>query len=267
MLILARREPNPQYKNGCCSVRNPCPKHRIVAHRYRVGSRFVFDLNSERLDELHRLAQHRYGDTLPDNDEGERFVFVMAHHIGEPNRVREFLDNIAPWYDEDDADRLIKSVAQKCLRWKTDTLASPKWLNVSYAERQRLGLRTIGAFDMPKKERAALRRGNARERRRELKRRRRRANGMRPRVQYETESLSRTKPWETAGVSRATWYRRRETSVGPPILSSRHGDRLVSHAVPAAPPQTRGQGDVAFIVIHSDRAATSAERAAMRARS
>jgi hypothetical protein len=259
-----------QFRNGCCSARHPCPAHREIAHRYRAGSRFVFDLNSERRDELIHLAHARYGDALPDNDEGERFACVMAHHISEPNRVRAYLDAAAPWYDEDDADKLIKSVARKPYRWTADTLASAKWLNVSYEERQRLGLRTIGAFDMPKKEREALRRKDYRERKRELKRRRRRANGMRPRAQYEAESLSRTKPWETAGMSRATWYRRRETSVGPPILSSRHGDRLVSHAVPAAPPPpTRGEGNIAgagkdrsaFRVIVSDRRATASEMA------
>lgn len=30
-----------------------------------------------------------------------------------------------------------------------------------------------------------------------------------PRHEYEANSLSRNKPWETVGVSRATWYRQR----------------------------------------------------------
>lgn len=29
-----------------------------------------------------------------------------------------------------------------------------------------------------------------------------------PREQYLAESLSRTRPWEKLGISRATWYRR-----------------------------------------------------------
>lgn len=30
-----------------------------------------------------------------------------------------------------------------------------------------------------------------------------------PRAEYEANSAERTRPWETEGVSRATWYRRR----------------------------------------------------------
>jgi predicted DNA-binding transcriptional regulator YafY len=29
-----------------------------------------------------------------------------------------------------------------------------------------------------------------------------------PRVAYEANSISRAKPWEAFGISRATWYRR-----------------------------------------------------------
>jgi hypothetical protein len=163
------------FKNGCCSARHLCPRHRAIADRYR-RKRKHFDYNTKRLDELERLAKHRYGGTLP-----ECFAYV------------------------------IQTVANG-RRWKSDTLASPKWLNVSYAERQALGLMTIGAFDVPKKEREALRRERYRPRKRTLDRayrqRRRRANGAKPRAQYEAESASRTKPWLAAGFRcRRTWER------------------------------------------------------------
>ena len=35
----------------------------------------------------------------------------------------------------------------------------------------------------------------------------------RTREEYETNSLTRTKPWERMGISRRTWYRRRTTLV------------------------------------------------------
>ena len=35
-----------------------------------------------------------------------------------------------------------------------------------------------------------------------------RAAGSIERAEYESQSLNRQKPWETEGVSRATWYRR-----------------------------------------------------------
>ena len=37
-------------------------------------------------------------------------------------------------------------------------------------------------------------------------------NGAVPRSVYETQAISQAKPWEDEGISRATWYRRRETS-------------------------------------------------------
>jgi len=54
--------------------------------------------------------------------------------------------------------------------------------------------------------------GIRRERRREAKVRDRRATGIRPRGEYEAGSLSALSPWKAEGVSRATWYRHRETS-------------------------------------------------------
>jgi len=64
---------------------------------------------------------------------------------------------------------------------------------------------TIGAVDVNKKGRAMLRK----QKRRQRKERERRERGMKPRAEYEASSLSRTKPWKAAGVSRRTWYRRR----------------------------------------------------------
>jgi len=207
-------ERNPRYKNGCCSRRNLCPAHREIAWRYR--RRYIFDPDRDRDEDLERLARHRYGDTLPDSDEGRRFALVMAHHLGEPDSIRAYLDRAAPWYDEDDADTLIKGVIKKRYRWSADTLASTKWLAVSYAERQMLGLRTIGAYDMTKAQRTALRRERYREQQRQNNRayheRQRRADGKPSRAAWlQANSASRTKPWLAAGVSRATWYRNRET--------------------------------------------------------
>lgn len=45
------------------------------------------------------------------------------------------------------------------------------------------------------------------------KRDKRRKAGAKPRAEYEAKSINRTKPWLEAGISRATWYRNRETSL------------------------------------------------------
>jgi hypothetical protein len=238
---MTRLAPTPsRYRNGCCSARDPCPKHREIKAKYR-RARPPYELNGDRLDELDRLAHSRYGDTLPEGEEGEDFAFVVANHIGEPNRIRAYLAEAAPWYAEDDTDDLIKRVATNRYSWRADTIASKKWLNVSYAEREELGLRTIGAYDMPKRERDKLRRQRYRQRQRENDRayqeRRRRTEGAKPRAQYEAESLSRTKPWLAAGVSRSTWYRNRETSASIPYTVYKRTRRTC--ATPATPRKPR----------------------------
>jgi hypothetical protein len=37
-----------------------------------------------------------------------------------------------------------------------------------------------------------------------------------PRAQFEARSISRQRPWEVEGVSRATWYRRRRRPTHAP---------------------------------------------------
>ena len=263
----------------------------MIAHRYR--SHHGFDFGSERDEDLERLARHRYGDTLPDSDEGRRFALVMAHHLGEPDSIRAYLDRVAPWYDEDDADKLIKAVIKKRYRWSADTLASTKWLAVSYAERQMLGLKTIGAYDMTKQQRTALRRERYRDQQRQMNRAyqadQRRAKGVQPRAAWlQANSISREKPWLAAGVSRATWYRNRETGPWSTYTSYQRNQMDLSHhseqaacstgrpageglsvsAPPSGPckpkhwiSQTCGKGRV----VVSDRLATPAERLAFMA--
>jgi hypothetical protein len=46
------------------------------------------------------------------------------------------------------------------------------------------------------------------------KRARRRAAGAVPRSEYESNSISRQRPWEAEGISRSTWYRRRKAEFG-----------------------------------------------------
>jgi hypothetical protein len=89
------------------------------------------------------------------------------------------------------------SITRKHL--SADNLA--RWLGVTYDQRQRLGLTTIGSTNVGKRARKELR-----KRRWKLNaERRRRERGMRP----QSQSLSRLKPWAAEGISRRTWERRR----------------------------------------------------------
>ena len=64
---------------------------------------------------------------------------------------------------------------------------------------------TIGACDLTRAERNKA----TRKHRTDAERERQRRKGVIPREQYESRSLSRTRPWEAEGISRSTWERRR----------------------------------------------------------
>ena len=88
--------------------------------------------------------------------------------------------------------------------WKADALA---WrLRLTREERAMLGVTTIGAIDLGKAARTKRRKDRDRERKAE----KRRAAGARSRAQYEAESLEASRPWIAEGISRRTWYRKRQ---------------------------------------------------------
>jgi len=99
-----------------------------------------------------------------------------------------------------------------------------RFLGITYAQRQRLGITTIGSTDVSQRARALLRKHRDRRR----KERKRRERGIRPLAQ----ALSRTKPWAAEGLSRRTWYRKRATTTGPaiPPLESGSGNGTTASA-------------------------------------
>lgn len=73
-----------------------------------------------------------------------------------------------------------------------------------------LGLTTIGAIDQGK----AARTKRRKQRERDRKRTKRQAAGATPRAQYEANSVEHNKPWIEQGISRRTWFRRRQRDTG-----------------------------------------------------
>ncbi len=188
-------------------------KHREIARRYARRKRkglWPRTFSAIRLAELDRLYRHRYGATLPSSDMGEVCASVAVQHIGAlrdaPRRAAAWLAHWSPWLGLASRERLIEAATSKPLRYRADKLA---WkLRVTADERDGLNLRTIGAIDLPKAQRDQIAKLDKRERERQ----RRRANGAKPRKLYERNSISATKPWVDAGISRSHWYRkRRET--------------------------------------------------------
>jgi hypothetical protein len=181
-------------------------------HR-RGGSRTGGSMIGLRLRELEIIFWSRYGGRrLPHDDAGiDDAMMVLQHMAGltiDPRgRMSAWLATWAPWMAPGEAAVLIERAIAKPTRYRADTLA--RRLNLHLAERTLLNVTTIGAVDKPKKQRDAERK----ERNRLAKEKRRRARGAKPRAIYCSSSKSRTKPWITAGMSRATWYRRqRETA-------------------------------------------------------
>jgi hypothetical protein len=77
---------------------------------------------------------------------------------------------------------------------------------VTAAEYKEAGpFRQIDPIDMSRAERRQHTRGRENERRIQ----KRRGKGMKTRAEYEAQSLSAIKPWETMGISRRTWERKR----------------------------------------------------------
>lgn len=192
------------------------PKLKIFSTRQKGKSRSrrsPMQLVALRLHDLAILFTSRYGRAeLPDDDSGRDDLAIAVNHLAclpHPQRAIEaWLDAWAPWLTLRERSQIVPPILANPRRYKADALA---WrLRLTMEQRTVLGITTIGAIDKAKAERAKLRR------QREIQRREasRRAKGAIPRRQYEQRSISRAKPWEAEGISRATWYRRqRETTI------------------------------------------------------
>jgi hypothetical protein len=153
--------------------------------------------------EIIRFARHI---GVADTDDLDRFLKVWIWHHPPAFKKEPIFAVIEaacrmgrPHLSETEAEQIIQ--ASRCGKalHKADDLG--EYLRLSDEMRTTLGIRTIGAHDVSKRQRAMRRR----RRNREAKERRRHERGARPQAQ----SLSRTKPWEREGICRRTWERRR----------------------------------------------------------
>jgi hypothetical protein len=161
-----------------------------------------------RMAELFEVFNYRYGAApLPDDDAGRddfKLAFQVLSTTNDPGRrMVDVAGTWAPWLPPDELAALVADVEAHPRRFKADTIAAR--LGVTAAIRELLDLRTIGAVDKPAEQRAAERR----EKQRLAKEQKRRAAGVLTIAEARKIRASR-KPWRTAGISRATWYRRRQ---------------------------------------------------------
>jgi hypothetical protein len=192
---------------------------RAIARRYErkfPKQRGPLLLASLRIAQLRRLFRARYRYELPNDNIGREHARAMAHHLaqrpGDPrHQIEKFLEVWAPWMLPAEVQDLIVTVLRMPLKFSADRLAT--LLALTEVERARLRITTIGAIDLTKAERKARRSKRDRERHRE----KRRAQGAKPRTEYEAYSISRRKPWEVIGISRATWYRKHSGGAERPL--------------------------------------------------
>jgi hypothetical protein len=162
-----------------------------------------------RLGDVQKLLRQRYGHTLPDDDAGRDDLRELLLPISLGQEAGRKMENAiqvwAPWMDAAEAGQLMDHINRipAYLRKATGCELGQR-MNLTYQQRQAWGIRTIAPCDMTDEQLIEQRRAKDRAR----KRRKRREAGGRPR----DESFARTRPWEKERVSRATWFRRRETN-------------------------------------------------------
>ena len=201
---------------------------------------------------MERIICFRHG-TVLDTDDADIYLVPVAHtlrHIYEkwhgPATTEDILDRLKFW-PERKTSQLPNGLLEACTREamrrrnldKADALAIR--LRLTYAERMRLNITTIGACDLDKAGRTRRRKERKRRRDRARAAAKRAARGVVQRTQYLAECLSRVRPWEAEGISRRTWERRRRkinlienreglavASVSPSTLGYRDGDGLAT---------------------------------------
>jgi len=173
------------------------------AKRRRAGLTRNHLLNIIRLRELERIFQRRYGLMLPNDDAGREDFLLAANQIAHMpcdivRHVVSWAFRWAPWMPRAEAEESAKMVADRPLRYTATQLG--ELLNLTDDERTRLCITTIRAIGVSGDMLAQRRRDRDRERKRHNRAQRRNA---------KPAPLSKSKPWQLRGISRATWYRRR----------------------------------------------------------
>jgi hypothetical protein len=181
------------------------------------GRRKTFDLAAKRRREI---VLHARLVGAANTEDFSRWPIAWVWHNRKAKdqiwSVMECARNMGRTITEAEARAIIEEASTTRRHCSADNLA--RFLGVTYEQRRRLGLTTIGSINVSKRDRRNLRMWHNRL----AHERRRRAMGMRPRAEYEANSLSRLKPWEAMNMSRRTWERRRNsvTQVCPHLSSS-----------------------------------------------
>jgi hypothetical protein len=238
-----------------------CLGHTIDSGRTREFSRAEL-----RIAEINRLIEHRHGGEIPENDDPfDGFTVVVAFTVraefhDEAARKRflmTWVSRAKPWIADRSShvDQLLTKMHPSGKHLKDRTAG--EMVNLKAAERSSLRIRTMSPADMTPLQFAKARREAKRIADRERAARKRLEQGAKP----QELSLAKTRPWEVAGCSKATWYRRQKQNEtvsshacvvseiagetnSSPLISLRIGrDETVSR-IPNAPPLEPSISDI-----------------------
>jgi len=222
-------------------------KDRERTRKPSAEAKRPFQREMHRLREIEKVIRDRTSapHILPHTVEGEALIKAAAYAMqamqgdgGLQPVLRNWCLRWAPWANIHAASVLAPILSQIGGRRRDLTADSCALLiKLTLADRWRLKIATIGSCDHSKAQRAKLSAQRKRVMDKERVAAKRRAEGARPRAEYEARSLSSTKPWEAEGVSRRTWERKRAKAVASPsrLDTSRTSDAVATNGTAAAP--------------------------------
>jgi len=213
---------------------------KVVLAEQQKRSRLDWKPSRElmRLREIETVIRDRHGPFIPDPEDTDDRDFCLAYARAAILSLSaqcgfEWAAKWLPWARRAEIEPFFREAATRKHMMNSDGVAG--LLCVTFDERTRLGLKTIGACDLSKADRKKLAKQRKRERDRERMRAKRAAEPRKNRRSYEAESIETLKPWIEEGISRRTWYRRRGTSVSRIDIYS-NGDIPVPNGVAPIPP-------------------------------
>jgi hypothetical protein len=168
-----------------------------------------------RFGNLVRLGQDRYGYVLPDDDAGREHLHdllcIASLAATDPaKRMANVIENFAEQIIGADELEAITGIVNRTPfqeRWHIAKTLGERH-RVTNAEREQLKLWNISPCDMSAEDLAEQRKAKDRARKKLYRQKLREKQGKSSRAECLANSLSKTKPWVAANVSRATWYRR-----------------------------------------------------------
>lgn len=176
-----------------------------------------WNINRQRIAEIGKIIRSRH-DGPCDTDDAELYLqvalphFLKLHSIAADLRVAvdAWTATLLPGLARHRVVEMVDESEAREWRFATHDQVA-RLLNVVLTERSNLGLRTIGAIDRTKAQRAKDRKAqNAKH-----QRAKRTLNGATPR----SKSKAAMKPWEADGVSRSTFYARQKAAMEAPSIA------------------------------------------------